>query len=86
MKIMVLAAPQQEPAFSADCFGEERQAGTLLDWGTFDTLSEMDRLPKDPSCATFWSAVALGALAKGCSFQTVRGSTLGFRCSAQRDL
>lgn len=73
---MALAAPQQEAASRTSCSGEEQQFATLLDWGPFRNVSEMDQLPKDPSFSTFWSAVALGALSKGHPFQAVRGSRL----------
>ncbi|CAN0073273.1 unnamed protein product [Scytosiphon promiscuus] len=71
VKILILDAPQQEPALSTGCCGEGEQSETLLGWGTFGNASRIPQLPEDPSFATFWSTVALGALAKGCPFDAV---------------
>ncbi|CAN0073206.1 unnamed protein product [Scytosiphon promiscuus] len=71
VKIMMLAGPQQEAALSTDCYGEEAQFGTLVGWGTWNEASGVPHVPKDPSFATFWAAVALGALAKGSPFEAV---------------
>ncbi|CAM9117200.1 unnamed protein product [Hapterophycus canaliculatus] len=72
VKIMVNAASQQKPAFSTDRFGEDGQFGTLFGGCTFGNASGISRLRKEPSFSTFWSAVALGALAKGSPFEAVR--------------
>ncbi|CAN0217117.1 unnamed protein product [Scytosiphon promiscuus] len=64
VKIMAPAAPQHEEASLV----EGGQSGTLLGWGTLGNAFGVQQLPQDPSFSTFWSAVALGAIAKGCPF------------------
>lgn len=70
VKIMVPVAPRQEPGHL--CI--RGRLDTIISWGTFDNASGINQLPQDPSFATFWSAVALGALVKGCPFEAVRVS------------
>lgn len=70
---MMAATARREPTSSTDCCDEEGQLGAVERWGTFSDVLGMDELPKDPSSCTFWCAVALGALAKGSSVESVRG-------------
>ncbi|CAM9498200.1 unnamed protein product, partial [Hapterophycus canaliculatus] len=54
VKIMVSPISHQEPALSPDCFGEDGHCGTVLGRDTFNNVSGMNRLPKDPSFCAFW--------------------------------
>ncbi|CAM9542929.1 unnamed protein product, partial [Hapterophycus canaliculatus] len=71
VKIMVAAASQQETVSNTDSVEEEGHFGTLLGWGAFSNATKTKRVPQDPSLATFWAAVAVGALAKGTPIEAV---------------
>lgn len=68
VKIMASPAPLQQSAAGGAC-GE---VGSMVRAPCWNKASEEPQLPMDPSTCTFWCAIALGALAKGCPVESVR--------------
>ncbi|CAM9299056.1 unnamed protein product [Ectocarpus sp. 8 AP-2014] len=67
VKIMASPAPLQQSAVGG-AFGE---VGSMVRAPCWNKTSEKTQLPMDPSTCTFWCAIALGALAKGCPVESV---------------
>ncbi|CAN0090205.1 unnamed protein product [Ectocarpus sp. 4 AP-2014] len=67
VKIMTSPASLQQSAVGGAC-GE---VGSMVRAPCGNKASEEPQLPMDPSTCTFWCAIALGALAKGCPVESV---------------
>ncbi|CAM9586204.1 unnamed protein product [Ectocarpus sp. 12 AP-2014] len=70
VQIMATPAALQRPAVGGGC-DEEALFDAIARGADLIKASEGHQLPMNPRSCTFWCAIALGALAKGSSFQSV---------------
>ncbi|CAN0023654.1 unnamed protein product, partial [Ectocarpus sp. 13 AM-2016] len=70
VEIMATPATLQRPAVGGGC-DEEALFDAIARGADLIKASERHQFPMNPRSCTFWCAIALGALAKGSSFQSV---------------
>lgn len=71
VRMMTAAAPRQRPDVGGD-WNETGRLDAIVRREDGSKTSEWTQLTMNPSTSTFWCAIALGAIAKGCPLESVR--------------